>query len=91
VRARDAGRLTLRGAGAGGPATCSAVLGDVVALLRALGEGRDFPGRSRVRALAPAFEVRELFVPSARHSELARYPIWSDSLMTPREQVLANA
>ena len=91
VRARDAGRLTLRGAGAGGAATCSAVLGDVVAILRALGERRDFPGRSRVRALAPAFEIGDLFAPSTAHCELSHYPIWSDSLMMPREQVLANA
>ncbi|MBV9333545.1 MAG: homoserine dehydrogenase, partial [Candidatus Eremiobacteraeota bacterium] len=36
IDARDAGQLTLRGEGAGGSATASSVLGDIVAVLRRL-------------------------------------------------------
>ena len=36
IDARDAGRLVLRGDGAGGAATASSVLGDIVAVLRAI-------------------------------------------------------
>ncbi|HZV77881.1 MAG TPA: homoserine dehydrogenase [Candidatus Babeliales bacterium] len=92
VFARDAGRLTLRGAGAGGPATASAVLGDVVSVLRALGERRDPAAKGRVRALAPAFEVAPFFAAAGSIPELARYPLWSDPPLTSSPaQALANA
>lgn len=91
VLARDAGRLVLRGAGAGGPATASAVLGDVVAVLRALGERRDLVLRGRAYPLAPAFEVAPLFGRIRTVTELPAYPVWSDSLASPQDRALANA
>jgi homoserine dehydrogenase len=91
VRARDAGRLALRGAGAGGTATGSAVLGDIVAVLRALGERRDLSPRGRRHALAPALEIAPLFSGTARLPELPQYPLWSDALTSSRVQALARA
>ena len=78
VFARDAGRLSLRGTGAGGRATASAVLGDVVAVLRAIGERRDFSVRERFAALDPALEVRPFFERHDRFESLADYPVWDD-------------
>jgi homoserine dehydrogenase len=91
VEARDAGRLVLRGAGAGGVATASAVLGDVVATLRALGERRDLPARGRIGALAPAFTVAPLFTDARRLPELPNYPVWDDDISVARAAVCANA
>ena len=78
VIARDAGDLELRGAGAGGAATASAVLGDVVSALRAIGERHDFSRGGRVRALESALEVAPLFDTLSRHQELPQYPVWDD-------------
>jgi homoserine dehydrogenase len=91
VEARDAGRLVLRGAGAGGVATASAVLGDVVATLRALGERRDLPARGRTTALAPAFTVAPLYADARRLPELPNYPVWEDDISVARAAVCANA
>jgi homoserine dehydrogenase len=91
VRSRDAGTLVLRGAGAGGPATASAVLGDVVTVLRAVAQRRDFSARGRVRRLAPAFAVGPLFAGNARHADLPEYPVWSDAADASCSSVLANA
>lgn len=91
VRARDAGQLVLHGAGAGGPATASAVLGDVVAVLRAIAERRDFSPRGRARTLAPVAHVAPLFRHAPVLPELPQYPVWSDSLASPREPAIANA
>ncbi|HVA29511.1 MAG TPA: homoserine dehydrogenase [Candidatus Baltobacteraceae bacterium] len=78
VVARDAGPLNLSGRGAGGPATASAVLGDIVASLRAIG---DRHGRHEARAFEPALEVAPFFDELARHPELPRYPRWDDTLL----------
>jgi homoserine dehydrogenase len=80
VAARDAGRLVLRGAGAGGAATASAVLGDVVTLLRAIAQRRDQGLRGQGVALEPAIEVDPLFARLPRSAELPDYPVWDDSL-----------
>ena len=78
VIARDAGELELRGAGAGGAATTSAILGDVVSALRAIGERHDFSHSSRARGLASALEVAPLFDELPQHQELPDYPVWND-------------
>ncbi|HTX59467.1 MAG TPA: homoserine dehydrogenase, partial [Verrucomicrobiae bacterium] len=69
VVARDAGALELRGAGAGGRATASAVLGDVVSALRAIGERHDLAHRGRERALDAAIDVSPLFDALPRHPD----------------------
>ncbi len=79
IIARDAGPLTMRGAGAGGPATASAILGDVVSSLRAVGERHE---RALVaRMLEPAFDVAPIFAALPRHSELPRYALWDDNVL----------
>lgn len=79
VVARDAGSLHLRGRGAGGAATASAVLGDTVAALRAIGERH----LARApRALNPALDVDSFFAELARHPELPKYPVWDDALLS---------
>ncbi len=91
VRARDAGALVLRGAGAGGPATASAVLGDVVTVLRTLADRRDLPARGRAHALAPAFAVGPFFEGNARMAELPEYPVWEESAGIVRGRALVKA
>ena len=91
VFARDAGRLVLRGAGAGGAATGSAVLGDVVSVLRSLGERRDSSAKGRLRTLTPAFEVAPFFARATSIPELAQYAVWNDALTVSPEATLANA
>lgn len=81
VIARDAGLLGLRGSGAGGVATASAVLGDVVTILRGLREGHDFGVRGRAGALRPAIEVEPFFERFARVPELPQYPLWDDATL----------
>ncbi|HYL28250.1 MAG TPA: homoserine dehydrogenase [Candidatus Nitrosotalea sp.] len=80
VKARDAGDLVLRGLGAGGDATASAVLGDVVTLVRALGERRN-PSFAAANVLQPAMEVEPFFASLARAPEVAEYPIWDDRIL----------
>jgi homoserine dehydrogenase len=79
VVSRDAGPLVVRGRGAGGPATASAVLGDVVSSLRALGE-RHVLAR-RAHALDAALEVAPLFADLPRHPDLPRYQVWDDTIL----------
>ncbi|HET9029326.1 MAG TPA: homoserine dehydrogenase [Candidatus Aquilonibacter sp.] len=79
VHARDAGSLVVRGDGAGGPATASAVLGDTVAALRAFGERHDLARRAR--PLEAALDVAPLFTHLAHHHELPRYPLWDDTIL----------
>ncbi len=81
VVARDAGELVLRGAGAGGPATASAILGDLVGTLRAVGERHDLLHRTSARDFAPAIDVAPLFERLPRHPELPRYARWDESLL----------
>lgn len=91
ITARDAGPLVLRGAGAGGVATASAVLGDVVSVLRALGQGRGFDLRGRSSPLETAVRVDSFFERLARAPELASYPVWDDAITAESQRVLANA
>lgn len=78
VVARDAGLLAVSGAGAGGAATASAVLGDLVATLRAYAHGDDAP---RAQPLDPAIEIASLFAELPRDPHLPRYPRWDDSIL----------
>lgn len=79
VVSRDAGSLALRGRGAGGPATASAVLGDIVCSLRAVGERHDLSRRTQT--LDPARDVAALFTELSRHPELPRYLLWDDAIL----------
>jgi homoserine dehydrogenase len=88
VCARAAGRLVLRGDGAGGSATSSAVLGDVVTVLQGLGERRDFGASSR-RPLEPAIEVDPLFERFASTSDALPYPRWDDAGLAVAENAFA--
>jgi homoserine dehydrogenase len=81
VAARDAGMLVLRGAGAGGPATASAVLGDVVSLLRAVVTRGDQSLRGLGAELEPVIEVEPFFARLPRSRELPEYPVWDDSIV----------
>jgi homoserine dehydrogenase len=87
---RDAGPLLLSGHGAGGAATASAVLGDVVTSLRAIGERHDLGRRIRTHALRPAIDVTPFFAALPRHPELPRYPLWDDTVLNaPAAQIPA--
>lgn len=86
VVARGAGDLYLRGAGAGGAATASAVLADTIATIRSIGAPDDQRHRARTRALEPAIDVTPFFERLRHHPELPRYPVWDESL-----QPTANA
>jgi len=82
IDARDAGTLFLRGQGAGGTATASAVLGDVVTALRSIHENRNALRRPRARAAAPSpVGVLPLFSQLPRIAELPHYPIWDDAIL----------
>ena len=93
IVARDAGTLALHGLGAGGAATASAVLGDVVSSLRVIGERHDLAHRVRAQSLEPALDVAPLFASLPHHPELPRYPIWDDSILEApvSQEVLAVA
>jgi homoserine dehydrogenase len=91
VQARDAGLLAMRGAGAGGVATASAVLGDVVTVLRGLRDGRNVESASRARLLLPAIAVEPLFERLARGPELPQYPVWDDAIAQTPLALSANA
>jgi homoserine dehydrogenase len=79
IRARDAGRLVLRGIGAGGAATASAVLGDLDTTIRTLGRGRATSISAGAQSPAPALDVVPLFPSLERFPELPHYPIWNDA------------
>lgn len=81
VMTRDAGTLALRGAGAGGAATGSAVLGDVVTVLRAIRERGELAPRGRAGLLEPAIDVAPFFGTLARPPELPGYPLWDDAAL----------
>jgi homoserine dehydrogenase len=80
IRARDAGKLALRGIGAGGAATASAVLGDLDSTLRTLGRTRAVSG-VRSSSPAPALDVVPLFPSLQRLPGLAEFPIWDDGCL----------
>ena len=79
VVARDAGPLNLSGRGAGGAATGSAVLGDIVASLKSIGDRHAL--HAQARHFDPALEVAPFFGELARLPELPRYAVWGDSLL----------
>jgi homoserine dehydrogenase len=79
IRARDAGRLVLRGIGAGGAATASAVLGDLDSTIRALGHGRPPAASGSDSWPAPPLDVVPLFPSLERFPELPNYPVWNDA------------
>lgn len=91
VKARDAGELVLRGLGAGGVATTSAVLGDVVSVLRNLSERRDFATSGSSRRLRPPSAVHPLFDALPRLSELPAFPVWDDGVAQAAAHVAAEA
>lgn len=80
IVARDAGALVLRGAGAGGTAAASAVLGDFVSVLRAAAESTYVACRSRPANVGFGVAVGSMFASLPRSSELPRYPLWDDTL-----------
>ncbi len=90
IVARDAGRLVLRGAGAGGAATGSAVLGDVVSVLRGLRARNDSMRRGRL-GLEPAIDVAPLFERLARNDELPHLRVWDERVLDEPERALVNA
>ena len=83
IVARDAGEIELRGAGAGGAATASAVIGDIVSVLRSIVErgplARDSPGR----ALDRVFDVGPFFDRLRFNPALPNFPVWDDDLLYP--------
>jgi len=91
VSARDAGELVLRGSGAGGIATTSAVLGDVVSVLCGLSERRDFAARPPSSRLRPAAAIEPLFDRLARIAELPHYPVWDDAATSTAVHAAAEA
>jgi homoserine dehydrogenase len=91
IAARDAGRLVLRGTGAGGAATGSAVLGDIVSVLQALGQGRAFDLRGRWNSLETASRIEPFFDRLSRTVELPNYAIWDDALTSVTMRALVNA
>ncbi|MGA9944476.1 MAG: homoserine dehydrogenase [Candidatus Cybelea sp.] len=91
IVARDAGRLVLRGSGAGAAATRSAVMGDVVAVLRGLRHRRDPIARSHQLALDPAIDVEPFFANLARVAEVPHLQLWDDAVTTAPAAALANA
>jgi homoserine dehydrogenase len=78
VLARDAGPLVVRGLGAGGVPTASAILGDVVTSLRAIAQRHDL---ALAQPLDAAHDIAPLFAELVRHPELPRYPLWDDSIL----------
>lgn len=91
IVARDAGPLRLGGSGAGGVATTSAVLADVVTILRGLREGHDFGVRGKADVLRPAIDVEPFFERLARVPELPQYPLWDASAIDSAARVAVNA
>ncbi len=91
VTARHAQRLVLGGFGAGGAATSSAVVADVISVLRAVREARDLSRFGNARRLEPVVEV-EPFTAQLEHiSELPDYPLWSDSVAEASLHACASA
>ena len=91
IAARDAGRLVLRGTGAGGAATGSAVLGDIISVLQALGQNRAFDLRGRWNSLETASRIEPFFDRLSRTVELPNYAIWDDALTSVTMRALVNA
>jgi len=80
VVARDAGAMLMSGLGAGGAATASAVMGDVVATLRSIAEQQNFGRRARLDAFAAPAALRPLFERFGRTPGLPDFPVWDDAM-----------
>ncbi|MGB9651606.1 MAG: hypothetical protein WCB01_07360, partial [Candidatus Cybelea sp.] len=91
IVARDAGRLVLRGSGAGAIATRSAVMGDVVSVLRGLRHRRDPIARAHHIALEPAIEIEPFFGSLARVAEIPHLRLWDDAVTSAPAAALVNA
>jgi homoserine dehydrogenase len=89
---RSAELLEFGGAGAGGEATASAVLSDVVAVLRAIAERNDVRKHAHRCQLGAVAQVSPLFG-ALEPSGVWEYPLWSDDRIareaTPREVACA--
>lgn len=84
VVARDAGPMLMSGLGAGGAATASAVMGDVVATLRSIAEQQNLGQRARLDAFAAPEALQPLFEHFERNPDLPDFPLWEDSMPTSR-------
>jgi homoserine dehydrogenase len=73
-----AGRLILRGQGAGGAATASSVVADVVSLLSSIADGTDRRPRHRASPQRP-LRIEPLFHHLTRAEQLDDCPIWDDA------------
>jgi homoserine dehydrogenase len=91
VQARDAGDLVLRGLGAGGVATTSAVLGDVVSILRGVSERRDFAKQTTSSRLRSPSAIHTLFDRLPRLAELPAFPVWDDGVTSAAARAVAEA
>ncbi len=80
IDARGAGTLWLRGQGAGGAASASPILGDLVTLVREMARAGD-RGRSIVPRFDPAMQVAPLFDALPRLESLPQYPVWNDAVL----------
>jgi homoserine dehydrogenase len=80
VDARDAGTLWLRGQGAGGAASASPILGDLVTLLRDRADRR-MRSEAPPPLLEPVIDVLPLFHALERSTELP-YAIWNERIIT---------
>jgi homoserine dehydrogenase len=80
IEARDAGTLFLSGQGAGGAASASPILGDLVTLLREMAQIGE-RGRLVVPRFDPAMQVAPLFDSLPRLDSLPQYPVWTDAIL----------
>lgn len=79
VLARDAGPMLMSGLGAGGAATASAVMGDVVATLRSIAEQQHFAQRARLDGFGVPQNIAPLYGRFRAHAELSEYAVWDDA------------
>ncbi|MGZ3504499.1 MAG: homoserine dehydrogenase [Vulcanimicrobiaceae bacterium] len=86
VLGKSSGSLSFGGTGAGREPSAAAVVGDVVAALRAIGERHDFTARARYAgALAPAIDVTPAY---NGFETLGPYPVWNDTLIGETPDVI---
>jgi homoserine dehydrogenase len=73
IGARDAGTLLLSGLGAGGAASASPILGDLVTLLR--------DPKSTTSRFEPAIDIAPFFARLRCLDDLPQLPVWEDSIL----------
>ncbi len=83
IEARDAGTLWLSGLGAGGAASASPILGDLITLLHAIAQHPEH-GAALIPRFEPAIEIAPFFHRLSRHETLPHYPVWNDELLDER-------